>query len=453
MLKLFSKKLSEDDISDIKKQVEQASGNDNYELVFESIKPLKRVMDKQKDAAICLIEIVEDSYLSIEDGREVLESVFEIYKDNLQIVSYIGNALESARNIDELNVQPPSESLFHDVIKTLEQAIEGSDLKTEELICDGLSTATRMMSRQYDLLSAQCHRRLVELDPSYPGYYYGLGLYCKTRGLFAEGMKANQKGLELLEKPRESYLWNLGICATGAGQGEVALNIWKSMGNKLEMGRFNLPDGRYPSCKVKLAKYPLAERNDTNDYPGEEETIWIERLSPCHGIIRSVLYQDLGIDYGDVILIDGAPITYHTYGDGQIPVFPHLATLIKSKYQFFDFAAVQEEKGQIANISASLEKDSVIYAHTESFRVLCSTCWQNPELNHSEHSEEQKSIVTGRIAAPKDISAIELLAQIDLALDELPNCKFYSPRLCEAAKQNERAVTEQNRFNLLVANT
>ncbi|MGI1715343.1 hypothetical protein, partial [Escherichia coli] len=39
---------------------------------------------------------------------------------------------------------------------------------------------------------------------------------------------------------------------------------------------------------------------------------------PCHGIIRSVLYGKLGVDYGDVILTDGAPITHHTYGEQQI---------------------------------------------------------------------------------------------------------------------------------------
>ncbi|MFX7640566.1 hypothetical protein ABTJ59_19895, partial [Acinetobacter baumannii] len=85
-----------------------------------------------------------------------------------------------------------------------------------------------------------------------------------------------------------------------------------------------MPEGGYPACKVKLAERPLAERAADSDDPGQEETVWIERLSPCHGIIRSVLYGKLGVDYGDVILTDGAPITHHTYGEQQIPVFPHL---------------------------------------------------------------------------------------------------------------------------------
>ena len=118
-----------------------------------------------------------------------------------------------------------------------------------------------------------------------------------------------------MESLNEGCQWNLGICATGAGEGEVALQVWKDLGQKIEMGRFGLPDGGYPQCKIRLAERPLAERDASQDDPGLEETIWVERLSPCHGIIRSVLYQDLGIDYGDVVLFDGAPITYHTYGE------------------------------------------------------------------------------------------------------------------------------------------
>src|SRR6185503_10454335 len=101
------------------------------------------------------------------------------------------------------------------------------------------------------------------------------------------------------KKPSEAVQWNLGICATGAGHGDVALEVWKGMDLKLKIDRFGLPEGRFPSCKVRLAQRPLAERTKDTDDPGQEETIWIERLSACHGIVRSVLYYDLGVDYGD----------------------------------------------------------------------------------------------------------------------------------------------------------
>jgi hypothetical protein len=121
-----------------------------------------------------------------------------------------------------------------------------------------------------------------------------------------------------------------------------------------------LPEGSYASVKVRVAERPLAERTRDSDDPGLEESIWMERLSPCHGVIRSVLYQDLGIDYGDVILIDGAPITEHTYGDSRIPVFAHLATLHRAQYQLFPFAGTQETAHQLQEASSDLEGDTVI---------------------------------------------------------------------------------------------
>src|SRR5581483_5227731 len=155
-----------------------------------------------------------------------------------------------------------------------------------------------------------------------------------------------------------------------------------------------LPDGSYPRCKVRLAERPLAERNAESDDPGLEETIWIERLSPCHGIFRSVLYQNLGVDFGDVILIDGAPITYHRYDETEVPVFPHLATLVRNQYQFFDFAGTQEEAKQIAGASVDLERDAIVYAHSESFRTLCMSCWRDPGVDHSHGETVEKHMVT-----------------------------------------------------------
>lgn len=453
MFGFLNKTLSEEQIQNIKDQAISSFEEGSYETAMDTLHGLSKVQAAQRAVALAIVDIIDDGYLNIEDALSIIKLIFDSHQNDTEILSLIGSATESIRQIDELNLASPEDPLFHQIINKLQEKLESDSDDSEEDILIGLSTATRMMSRQYDELSLYCYRRLVELAPSNPAYYYGLGLYCKTRGLFEEGVTANQRGLELLEEPREAYLWNLGICATAANQGETALKIWKGIGNKIEMGAFGLPEGGYPSCKVKLAEFPLAERNKDNDDAGIEETIWIERISPCHGIIRSVLYQNLGVDYGDVILIDGAPITYHKYGEQDIPVFPHLATLVKRDYQFYDFAAVQQEEGQIGGISEALPQDAVVYVHTENYRVLCNTCWQDPDKDHEEHEAIHKNIVKGRIASPKDISAKELLEQIDKIIDSLVGCEIYSPNLCQQADYDNRAEIEKRRFNLLIDNS
>ena len=265
-------------------------------------------------------------------------------------------------------------------------------------------------------------------------------------------MKSNQIARSLEDEADDAGEWNLGICATGARNGAVALDVWKRMEQKLEIGRFGLPEGTYHQCKVKLAERPLAERGKELDDPGLEETIWIERLSPCHGIVRSVLYGKLGADYGDVILFDGAPITHHIYGDTKVPVFPHLTTLVRQNYQFHDFAGTQQEPRQLADVSRDLDGDAVVYPHSENVQLFCANCWRDPSLDHEHRERVEKHVVTGRIAAAPHVDPVQLLAQLDKAVAKRSGCQLYAPGLCAAAGFEPRASVEKHRFDLLTRN-
>lgn len=116
------------------------------------------------------------------------------------------------------------------------------------------------MARQRDTIAEHSLRKLTEINPRKSAHHYNLGLFYKTRGRFAEGATANQAAASLSQEVVDSYEWNLGICATGAGNAEIALDVWKRMGQKIEIGRFGLPEGGYSGCKVKLAERPLAEQ-------------------------------------------------------------------------------------------------------------------------------------------------------------------------------------------------
>ena len=454
MFKFLKSALSKQKIESIQQKAIDTAEAGDTEAAWDVLQPLLRAQRHQEDAARSLVRIVETGFLPIACAIDILSDVHEGYSDDDKMVGAIGAALQGARDIDQLNAEPPGHPLFLQVVDKLSEVIENEDCdqENEELILDGLATAARMVARQRDEVAENSYQRLAEIDPDNSSYHYNLGLFFKTRGRFREGMLANQKAASLVDEPVDSYEWNTGICATGAREAEIALDVWKRMGQKIEMGRFGLPEGGYPQCKVRLAERPLAERTSECDDPGLEETVWIERLSPCHGVIRSVLYQDLGVDYGDVVLIDGAPITYHTYGDQEYPVFPHLATLVRQNFQFFNFAGTQDEPGRIADTSRDLDEDAIVYSHTESFQILCASCWRNPNVDHEHHTKEEKHVVTGRIAIPNHIEPGDLLIQLDAAIKNREPCRIYSPELCEAAGQSERAGFERRRFEMLINN-
>jgi len=423
------------------------------QAAWGKLQPLRKAQVWQPEAAMALLGVVYERCLSRESAIEVLSEVAHSHDQDFQILSALGRCLEAVSDIDDLNAPPPNDSVFHTIVEKLDGLAKIHEGRPQqEPILEGLATAARMLARQRDAIAESSHRKLAEINPQKSAYHYNLGLYYKTRGRFAEGVTSNRTAASLASEVFESYEWNLGICATGSGNAAVALDVWKRMGHAIEMGRFGLPEGRYPQCKVKLAERPLAERTSELDDPGAEETIWIERLSPCHGVIRSVPYQNLGVGYGDVILIDGAPITYHTYGEVQIPVFPHLATLLRRNYQVFDFAGTQETARQLADISAELDEDAVVYSHSESFRTLCANCWRDPDLDHDQHEEVSKHVVTGRIAAPPGIAPARLMDLIDGGIAKRERCHLYAPDLCAAAGLTARERIDRRRYALLTGN-
>lgn len=416
---------------------------------WQGIQTLMPAARRQEFVALGVVYLVGQGHFSVEQSLELLADVYEAQKQSAQVLALMGEALDRARDTNILNAPPPEHPLFLNVTTALAELVgpmRGDQHETGLL--EGLSTAARMLARQRDDLVEMSCKRLIELRPKKDSDQYNLGLFYKTRGRFREGMVANQAAESLLLRPPpEQYEWNLGICATGAGEGAEALKVWKRLKQKIQMGRFDLPEGSYPDAKVKIAQRPLAERTAESDDPGQEETIWVERLSPCHGIIRSVTVYDIGVDYGDVILFDGAPIIMQTYGDKKVPVFPHLATLRRNHYQRYNFAGTQQEARQLHDIK--LEWDAVVYSHTENYRNLCAKCWANPDTDHAHDQAVDKHIVMGQIAAPPEREPRELLRQLDEAMAKLPGCSIYVPGLCEDAGEPERAAVEERRFDMI----
>jgi len=442
--------LSSDEIGAIARDAVAEGQAGRKQAAWQKVQPLRKAQRHQPEAAKALLWIVDERSLAREEAADVLSEIAEAHDNDISILSALGQCLEGARDIDDLNAPPPGHSIFQTMVEKLSRLAKVHEGRPEqEQILRGLATSARMMARQKDAIAESSYRKLTEIDPQGSTHQYNLGLFYKTRGRFAEGMAANRAAASLTQEVIDSYEWNLGICATGAMNAETALDVWKRMGQKIELGRFGLPEGGYPACKVRLAERPLAERTADLDDPGEEETVWIERLSPCHGIVRSVLYGNLGVDYGDVILMDGAPITHHTYGEQQVPVFPHLATLLRRNYQFFDFAGTQETARQLADLSVELDGDAVIYSHSENFKIMCANCWRNPDIDHADHEEMEKHVVTGRIAAPPDIAPTRLLEMIDKGIERRGTCQLYAPDLCAAAGLLARERIDRRRFALL----
>jgi hypothetical protein len=439
-----SEVLTSEQIQEIAASIARHAEAGREEAAWTEARTLLHAQRHQREAAGQLLTVVAQGHFPPKRVVAVLEAVYRSHSQDEDLLRLIGLALERARGDAPLNAAPPDLPLFLSVVDVLSNRVTASP----QLLV-ALASAASVMARQHDEVAESAHRQLIALKPDSGAHHYDLGLFLKNRGRFREGMEANQAAARLFAAPDEATQWNLGICATGAGEGAVALAVWRAMGVTAELGRFGLPDGSFPPCKVRLAQRPLAQRTAATDDPGLEETIWVEPLSPCHGIVRSVLLQELGVDYGDVVLWDGAPIARHSHEGRQVPVFPHLVTLARRRYQMFDFLGTQQEPGQLADASDDLEPDAVIYSHSESVEMVCARCMEDPGREHQHESPVESGVVAGKIAAPPYMSARKLLQQIDAAVARRPGCRVFVPGLCEAAGLHDRAQVELRRLRMI----
>jgi tetratricopeptide (TPR) repeat protein len=450
-MSLFPFEMSADRIAKLKHEVLE---QDDLEQAWRSSQPLLEAASRTIEAARALAELTRRGAFEPKDGLVAARALVNAHPTDPEVLSNLGRAFERLHDMRYLNAAPSDDPVLVTIANALNDLVESkvaANSDDEPVLQLGLGVAARVLGRSWDQVAERSERRLVELRGTWEDLY-GLGLFYKTRGRFKEGQDANQRAFDAGGAEDEAVQWNLGICATGAGDAETALKIWKSMGNELELGRFGLPEGGYHDVKVRLAQRPLAERNPTlqPDDPGLEETVWVERLSPCHGIVRSALYEELGVDYGDVVLFDGAPITFHEYDGERVAVFPHLATLERPGYRIWRFGGTQRHAEQIGDLSKQLPDDAILYVHTEQFQVLCNTCWEAGRVNHGGHKDVEHHVVTGKLCAPPDATPRALLDQLDtLVAAEAGAVQLLVPELAREVGDEARAEVETRRLGMI----
>src|SRR5215467_2096852 len=209
--------------------IEEAKGS--KEAAWHKARPLLEVQQHQREAVMSLLQIVDQHCLPREAGVATLSEIAQSHHQDIAILAALGQCLESARDIDDLNSPPPVDTVFYTVVERLSAlAKDHEGLPEEEALLRGLATSARMLARQRDDIAENSLRRLLEISPQNSANHYNMGLFLKTRGRFEEGMRSNQTAASLTDEKIDAYEWNLGICATGAGNGAAALEVWKRMG-------------------------------------------------------------------------------------------------------------------------------------------------------------------------------------------------------------------------------
>lgn len=324
-----------------------------------------------------------------------------------------------------------------------------------------LGNALRRCGSQKDDEAQAAFTRALELDESRGSWWYDLGLLHKWRGRFDEGLRANQAAVAH-HGPTRATFWNLAICATARGEGAVAKKAWASLGIPAETD----PDtgmpfvDALPPVVVRVLSRP-SEVDATSRLPAGVgfELVWVAPLSPCHGVVQSPTFRDAPIDYGDLVLWDGAPVAEHrsTAGD-PVPVFPLLEILKPGDERRWPFVALERSTGALQGLQDSLPGGARLFVQHERVEHHCAACEAGTPHEHeagrmaasfpaaaaelgTEGASTSSTFVRGKIIVPPNVDLQTLRAAWEHELGAR-HLVAALPKLYESLRETKRAGQE-----------
>jgi tetratricopeptide (TPR) repeat protein len=251
-----------------------------------------------------------------------------------------------------------------------------------------LGNALRLCGPGRDAEAQEAFTRAIELDPERGEWWYDAGLLDKWRGRFDDGYAANEQA-RMRMGPQRPVLWNLAICATALGKAEEAIEAWEEIGVPARLDRSRdtpYVAGLPPMLLRVLSRTPSTDA--TSQLPDKTvgfELVWIAPLSPCHGVVQSPTFRDAPIDYGDLVLWDGAPVAAHrTSADDAVPVFPLLEILRPGNEWRWPFVALEREPGALEGLEKDLPEGTRVFTQHERVEHHCAACEAGEP--HEEHA-------------------------------------------------------------------
>lgn len=297
-----------------------------------------------------------------------------------------------------------------------------------------LANCLRLAGPAHDAEAERAYEAALALQPHEAWWWFDFGLLRKLRGRWGEGVEVFSKVDALLDgEVDQSTLVNLAICATGAGDGELAAQAWRRLGSDCEIGADGLPamEG------LGLYKVRLSTAGIGPDHPGagpvQFEHVWAIPRSPCHGTLVGAPMYDVGVEHGDVILWDCAPIGYAEQDGERFPRVPMLAKIADGVARSFPLRARQPAPGALEALDEALPDGVFLYVHDERVMHLCERCVREGGPHDDQHPPvgEPPAVVTGKLVLEDPSAGPSVAATLDDVVRRAEGVTLAVPSLFE----------------------
>ena len=188
----------------------------------------------------------------------------------------------------------------------------------------------------------ELHARILsgELAPGERLRIDALAELHKWRSRWEECLQSARRAAELLPGERVPLL-TVALAATARGEGALAADTYAALGlPRPEVAGGGLP--RVDGLGRRRVRTPAKPGLGVRELPDPcFELVWVEALSPCHGVVSSPTFLEAPIDYGDVVLFDPARVATTETGE---PVHPVLEQLHVGHEVKLPFVAVLDDE-------------------------------------------------------------------------------------------------------------
>ncbi len=217
-------------------------------------------------------------------------------------------------------------------------------------------------------------------------------------------------------------MWNLALAATALGEGDVAAGAWRDLGfDSVRLGAGGLPLlDALPAARVRIRSRPSGHGLVAE--PAERfEVLTVAPHSPGHGVVTTPTFGESPVDYGDLVLWDGAPVASE---DGT-PVHPVIERIREGDESRLRFVAIVSP-GDLEALTGHLPEDVRLFVRDEGFG----------------QEERGERLVYGKLVAPGGLAPSDLLARFEAASVSLRNLRLAVPELYERVGDTRRAGQE-----------
>lgn len=431
-----------------------ASEAEDHESLWAALEPHREALGSDARLAAMWAEALRTSPRrpSLKDEAEV---VLEAWPHEASLVLRACDALLRAaeRPIDEPPLEADEASLAAGATARCLAKLDPADAADAEIggrLLAQRAHALRLLGpkRLDDALSTM--RRAIATAPDAPAWQADLAILHKHRRELPEMFVASQKAVD--GGAGKGAVWNLAIAATALGKSAEAQAAWARLGIEAAVreGALPLVEGLEPAQVRLPTRTPDLGPEDIPEVAAGFEVVWVQPLSPCHGVVRSPTQRDAVADFGDVVLWDGAPVWVRPVDGRPTPCFPLLAVLRRGDERRFRFLAMQQQQGQVDALSEALPEDVRLYAHGERIERMCPRCAAGDSMLRHEHlPEEEHRLVFGKLLAPGELGLEALARALDEAKKAHPGVLLAVPGLFEAIGDSAQAGKHHQRWGAI----